>query len=120
MPTVYRFEKCDGIGPYSEHIKWMDQINNHNIREDTPGLIDDNLELDYVKLTYDYECEDILFGFLSLNKLRDWFTCFERRRLRALGYNIRKYNAEVAIEGGTKTQCIFVKEGALPWSNTLR
>jgi len=103
---VYRIENNLKQGPY--YSEWSWQVKEHITENGCPGPYNDCLEdiLDELK-NKDIK---ILYGFTSLEKLRDWFCDEKIENLKSMDYNIVKYNAKKAWEGITRTQCIFIKE----------
>lgn len=107
MQTVYRVQNSYGKGPYTLGLYWTDE--SHSISTGRPAPKDDELGDELFNLKSKYGEHNILFGFTSLEKLKNWFSKNELEKLKNLKFYIEKLISDIVIEGKTETQCIFVK-----------
>ena len=106
MPTIYRIENEDGIGPYLGTIAvWQDC--SHNINTGRPNPVDDKLLWKNYLESDIIENED-LYAFETIEQLKNWFSYNEIQKLRKLGFKIKKLKVTKILQGDT--QCIFKEE----------
>lgn len=75
MHTVYRVQDEKGLGPYSS--MWAEDIHDmtKDFNERCPGP--------KARVR-----SNELFGFASIDQLKDWFNIFERERLHVKGFHV--------------------------------
>lgn len=115
MQLVYRIEHLTKktrlghfAGPYGHSgvchaSEWIENLAKHEAR---PIPQSDEL---LIPFCLDWSNESVqqkyLCGFISLDQLRDWFSNWERHKLRELGFAVVSYHSETVLEG--TGQCVF-------------
>lgn len=106
MTYVWRVENCEGVGPYARqglHHLW--QECDHTEDTGRPGPYQDSFDINWLHKILDKK--EYIFGFKSLEQLRNWFSDKELMNLAELGYEPKQILAKEIHEG--EKQVIFVR-----------
>ena len=113
MQRVYRLETLEGVGVYMARRgnQMVDRIMNEYMNAPRhPGPENDRLLVDAF---YSANQQRFIFGFASIEQLKEWFfDCNDRELLSLHGIVCNEYEIEGWGFVAGRKQCIFVKENA--------
>ncbi len=105
MHTIFRLELPDGRGVYNQRciLGYADALEEHSCHPYWPHPSEDDMGTSV--------WSDMIFGFASLEQMRNWFCGAERLYLSTFGIMLSCYSARGPIVTGRK-QVAFYRQAA--------
>lgn len=122
MPEIFRLEYPDGRGPYTgsppHHYEWSKApfldilcMEHHQAHPNCPSPVTDGI--------CKTAAADMIYGFASVDSMRNWFDGAERLYLHTWGIMLSKYFARGPILSGQKQVAFYRQSATLIWQKPL-